>query len=218
MTTSADVAVRRALAAHLRTRLSLSTSACQPDWFPATQALPRPVAVSVHAAGSEGFSSAGGDPVLVSITPVPDSDPPTAVALYRTAEYLLPVAIDVWASSEAERDEWKRRIEDALNEPVTVGGQPVSNVSDGLTLVCSPDDYHSAVVTFDLEDVTALATSDESQREEWRVVFALSARVDKLTEKTIPRQVTTQVVIASGATVDPADPDLSGADTVTVSP
>lgn len=201
MALAPEVAVRRALAVYLRTALSLSASACQPDWFPATQALPRPVAVSIHEAGPVEHEDELPAPAPLTITPGAGA---TAAALYRLGALRVPLAIEVWGSTAKERDDLVERLARALDRPPTVGGERVVAAMGGLSLACTSEDYFGAIVTYDCESRTALPTPEGIAREEWRAVFQVTARVDELREESITRQTAMTTDLAVGPAVDPA--------------
>lgn len=211
MALAPEVAVRRALAAYLRSALVLDATACQPDWFPATQALPRPAAVSIHDAGPVEHEDEAPAAAPLSVTPGAGA---SATALYRTGALRIPLAIDVWCSTQKERDELVEKLARALDRPPSVGGERVVGALGGLDLACDATEYFGARVTYDCESRSALPAPEGIAREEWRAVFQVSARVDELREETITRQTALTADLAVGPTVDPAG--SGGAETVTI--
>lgn len=217
MPAAPEVAVREALAAYLRATLSLATNVVESDWFPPAQALPHPVAISVHEAG-EVSRSADASTALVASTPGSGA---AATMLYRTGEVIVPIAVDVWCETQAERDAWTQRVADALQRPPSVDGAPVADMMDGLTLTCAAGNgasgYFGAVVTYDTDTRQAPSSPEGSQREEWRAVFQVTARVDLLREVTTTREVSLVVTPATGPRVDPTGTGGADAD-ITVFP
>lgn len=211
MALAPEVAVRRALAVYLRSSLSLDAGSCQPDWFPATQALPRPVAVSIHEAGPVDHEDELPAAAPLAITPGAGA---TATALYRLGALRVPIAIDVWCSTQKARDDLVERLARALDRPPSVDGERVANALGGLNLPCASEEYFGAVVTYDCESRSALATPEGVTREEWRAVFQVTARVDALREETITRQTAMTADVAVGPAVDPAGND--GGETRTI--
>ncbi len=185
-------AVRNALAAHLRTRLSLGTDAVLPDWPPATKELARPVAVTVIDAGPVAHDGETGAPELVSMTPGAGA---TATARYRLGSFTIPLAIELWCATEFERDRRIEQIQAALNEAPTVSGEAVADVLAGLTLTVA--DYFNAPCTFDSDGWLATPQAEGVTREEWRATFPVTARIDELVEKTVTRQVATEVTVTA---------------------
>lgn len=191
-------AVRKALAAHLRARLSLPEAAVLPDWPPASLALPRPVALTVIDAGKPEHDTELGGPEIVSMTAV-DGDPTRGVARYRLGAWRLPLAVELWCATAAERDRRIEEVHAALSEPPAIDGEAVVDVMAGLTLTIS--DYFGAVCTFDSDGWDARPDAEGTAREEWRARFEVTARLDELTEKTVRRLVATEVTAT--ATPDP---------------
>lgn len=189
-------AVRNALAAHLRTRLSLATDAVLPDWPPASKALPRPVALTVIDAGEVAHDTETGAPELVSMTPTTGA---LATARYRMGSWKLALAVELWCATAFERDARIAQVHAALNEPPQVSGEAVLDVLAGLTLTVA--DYFNAPCTFDSEGWLAVPQAEGAGREEWRATFQVTARIDELVEKTVTRQVATEVTVT--ATPDP---------------
>lgn len=212
-----EVALRNALAAYLRETLSLATDVVCPDWFPPAQALPRPVAVSVHEAGEVARSSDASTDV-VSRTPGSGA---SVVILYRIGEVVAPIAVDLWCETQFDRDTWAERIARALQRAPSVAGSPVADVMDGLTLTCAAgngaEGYFGAVATFDTDTHTAPTSPEGAQREEWRATFPVTARVDLLREVTTVRQVELVVTPAVGPRIAPTGSGGADAD-ITVFP
>lgn len=184
--------VRKALAAHLASRLSLASDAVLPDWPPASKDLPRPVAITVIDAGAVGHDTELGGPELVSITPGTGA---SATAVYRLGAWRIPLAIEVWCATAFDRDTRAEQIYAALSEPPTIGGTAQVDALAGLSLVVS--DYHNAVATFDAEGWDARPVAEGTAREEWRARFEVVARVDELVTKTVTRQVSTEITVAA---------------------
>lgn len=185
-------AVRKALAAHLATRLGLDASAVLPDWPPASQALPRPVAVVVIDAGEAGHDTDLGGPELVSITPTTGA---LATAVYRLGSFKLPLAVELWCGTALERDTRVEELHAALNEPPTIAGAAQVDAMAGLALVVA--DYHGAVATFDAEGWDARPVAEGTAREEWRARIEVTARIDELVTRTVTRQVSTEITVAA---------------------
>ena len=184
-------AVRKALAAHLASRLSLSESAVLPDWPPASLALPRPVALAVIDAGRAEHDTELGGPELVSMTP---GDGASGTALYRLGAWRLPLAVEVWCATSIERDRRIEQVHAALSEAPTVGGAAVVDVMAGLTLTVA--DYHGAKCTFDSDGWDARPDAEGTAREQWRARFEVVARIDELVEKTVTRLTATTTTVS----------------------
>lgn len=180
---------RQALVTHLRTRLathSLAADAVLDGWPAPSVDLPRPVAVSVSDAGAVDHHPTLGAPEIVRRTP--EGDTSTRV-LVRTGTWTIPLSVDVWTASAVARDTWTERVWAALNEPPSVGGAAVVAHMSGLAL--SLADYHGAVALFDGDGWTAVPNPDDASRESHRTLIPLTARVDELTERVVPRLVRT---------------------------
>lgn len=185
-------AVRKALATHLATRLSLAADAVLPDWPPASKDLPRPVAITVIDAGAVGHDTDLGGPELVSITPTTGA---LATAVYRLGAWRIPLSVELWCSTAFERDTRAEQIHAALNEPPSIGAEAQVDAMAGLALVVA--DYHGAIATFDAEGWDARPVAEGTAREEWRARFEVVARVDELVTKTVTRQVSTEITVAA---------------------
>lgn len=185
-------AVRKALAAHLATRLSLSSDAVLPDWPPASKDLPRPVAITVIDAGPVGHDADLGGPEVISVTPGAGA---SATAVYRLGAWRFPLAIELWCATAFERDARVEEIHAALNEPPTIAGAAQVDAMAGLSLVVS--DYHGAVATFDAEGWDARPVAEGTAREEWRARIEVTARIDELVTRTVTRQVSTEITVAA---------------------
>lgn len=194
-------AARNALAAHIATRLSLTLNThVLTDWPPATMALPRAgtsdtaaVAVSVIDAGAPEHTPEMGA-TLLSSTPVGDA---SATHRHRLGAWTLPLAIEVWAASRRARADRTAQVWAALNEP------PSADVraSAGLTLTLA--DYFSAPCTFDCEGWDTHPSPEGVDREEWRVTFQVTARVDDISETTATRLTATTADVAASPTLTP---------------
>lgn len=185
-------AVRKALAAHIASRLSLASDAVLPDWPPASKDLPRPVAITVIDAGPVGHDTDLGGPELVSLTPGAGA---SATTVYRLGTWRIPLAIELWCATAFERDVRAEQIHAALNESPAIDGVAQVDAMAGLSLVVS--DYLSAVATFDADGWSALPVAEGTAREEWRARFEVVARVDELVTRTVTRQVTTEITVTA---------------------
>lgn len=204
MAATPELAVRKALAAYLRSALSLTVTDVLSDWPAPSVPLSRPVSISVHSAG-DATRSPDASTELVTMTPGAGA---AATAVYRTGEALVPLAVEVWCESAFERDRWKALVDAALNVPPSVAGERVADAMDGLTLTCAAgsdgEGYFGAVATYDFEQRGEPASPEGTQREEWRALFQGTARVDVLRLATTRRQVSVTVETSVAPTVDPA--------------
>lgn len=182
MKTSIVSAACEALACYLRGALvsDIPGLVVEPRWVPETSQLPERMITIIKS----------GTRTAEFLDPIPISSEATSVATqrvytWRISDILQPLQLDVWATSEAHRDDIVARLEGPLNRGLSIVDPTADPFGPGLTLAlgCGWTGYGDFVFT-DLEDDD---TADAVQRSEYRAMARGRVRATMTVKLTEPR-------------------------------
>lgn len=180
---SIEQAAKNALAVYLAAQIPTATFLDR--WPEAGQDVAnRTISVIFAADSDEEYWQ----PTLQSSTPNVGSNPPTVTAIYEIASVTQPLQLDVWCTSETDRDDLVKKLADALSLGVGVtlaqgatGGDPVRN---GILLPLADGWSGNVDITFDR--ARRVNTSDSETRSEYRAMALGAARMVRTETRTLP--------------------------------
>lgn len=148
-----------------------------------------------------------------------------ATVQFQLGGIIQPIQLDVWASSQDERDDAIAQLDDALcagipatlnvaNSTQSITGDPMR---DGLLLQMG-DGFQGNYVDFWFDDASIDDDADAIQRTEYRAIFMGEARTAYTVTRTVPRLLDVELKVQ--VTQAPVPPSLSAVpyDTTTLTP
>lgn len=177
-------AVRKVLMQHLQTTLAptFPTLKVFDAWPTPGRALP-PFAIAVLVAGQpdlEGWPAA-----IHEVTP---GVSPNGTVVYSTGRATIPLQLDCWALSPAQRDALADAVWSALRKPnvTTLNGPVVPRLSMEAELVLPSADLAGALCDFEFQPGSPVEDGSSAQSGEWRMTWTGEARVRLQTSEQVP--------------------------------
>lgn len=145
--------------------------------------------VTIYKEGKREREPVLGSQVLESATPIPATSPQAYALLLSIGQVMQPLQLDVWATSDLDRDQTIDALDTALNVGWNVTLGPVGTtgigwavtadddpVRDGCVLALSPNDGYAGLAEFAFDEPELSDDPESNSALQYRAFYTGSAR------------------------------------------